>query len=230
MPSSRPDSIPAVISLVWQISPASILDVGVGFGKWGGLFREYTDIILSERDTDRYDKPNWKVTIEGIEAFPRYLTMLHAYAYDRIHTGDVRDVLPTLGKYDLVFMGDMIEHLPKPDGMRVIKQALNQSAHYVIITTPRRETGQEALCNNQYEVHRALWHPRDFVGLGSCDIAVLPNDILLAIFRKPGQPRVFPFVPGPKAWFRRAGGKLIRWLVGDGVWSTIRGRLRRAER
>ncbi len=39
MPSSRPNIIPIVIHLIRQLKPRSILDVGVGFGKWGHLFR-----------------------------------------------------------------------------------------------------------------------------------------------------------------------------------------------
>ena len=69
MPSSRPNTIPAVVHLLRQIQPRSILDVGVGFGKWGHLFREYTDIHESENDPARYPKKNWHVRIDGIEGF-----------------------------------------------------------------------------------------------------------------------------------------------------------------
>ena len=55
MPSSRPNTIPTVIHLVRQIKPKSILDVGVGFGKWGHLFREYTDINEAEHDLTLHD-------------------------------------------------------------------------------------------------------------------------------------------------------------------------------
>jgi len=41
---------PTVIHLIRQLKPISILDVGVGFGKWGHLFREYTDINEAEND------------------------------------------------------------------------------------------------------------------------------------------------------------------------------------
>ncbi len=57
MPSSRPNTIPTVIHLVRQLKPKSILDVGVGFGKWGHLFREYTDINEAENDPARYMPP-----------------------------------------------------------------------------------------------------------------------------------------------------------------------------
>ena len=40
MPSSRASTIPYVVYAIKQIKPESLLDVGVGFGKWGYLFRE----------------------------------------------------------------------------------------------------------------------------------------------------------------------------------------------
>ena len=66
MPSSRPNAIPTTVHVVRQLDPASILDVGVGFGKWGLLFREYTDIRASETDSHRYQKAAWKIRIDGI--------------------------------------------------------------------------------------------------------------------------------------------------------------------
>src|SRR5678815_1944899 len=110
MPSSRPNTIPTVIHLLRQLRPQSILDVGVGFGKWGHLFREYTDINEAERDPARYQRANWQVRIDGIEGHEPYITDLHRFLYNDLHIGDARVVLPRLPVYDLVFLGDIIEH------------------------------------------------------------------------------------------------------------------------
>jgi hypothetical protein len=117
MPSSRPAIIPSVIHWVLQLNPQSILDVGVGFGKWGHLFREYTDIVQAARDTARYHRPNWKVRVDGIEGHAAYLTEMHQYLYNNVYTGDAARILPTLPAYDLIFFGDIIEHFTKPDGL-----------------------------------------------------------------------------------------------------------------
>src|SRR4030095_10541174 len=109
MPSSRPNAIPTIIHLVRQLKPRSILDVGVGFGKWGHLFREYTDILEAERDPARYQRQNWQVRIDGIEGFPDYLTDMHRFIYNSIHCGDARLLIRSLGQYDLIFFGDIIE-------------------------------------------------------------------------------------------------------------------------
>src|ERR1051325_10519734 len=106
MPSSRPNTIPTVINLVRQLRPRSILDIGVGFGKWGHLFREYTDINESERDPARYPRSGWQVRIDGIEGHAPYVTEMHRYIYNEVHLGDAMELLPRLPIYDLVFLGD----------------------------------------------------------------------------------------------------------------------------
>jgi len=185
MPSSRPNTIPAVIHLLRQIEPQSILDVGVGFGKWGHLFREYTDICESEREPERYQRQNWHVQIDGIEGHEAYLTEMHRYLYNEIHVGDALDVLPTLGIYDLVFLGDVIEHLEKPDGERLLREALAHAGKAVIVSTPRFLTGQGPVCGNSLEQHRCLWTEEDFLNYEGAEVKVVDDTMLLAVILKP---------------------------------------------
>src|SRR5436190_5820502 len=162
MTSSRPNTIPIVIHLLRQFQPKSILDVGIGFGKWGHLFREYTDINEAESDPARYERKNWRVRIDGIEGHAAYVTEMHRYLYNHIHLGDVRDLLPTLPSYDLIFLGDIIEHFDKEAGMELLRLALTKAGKAVIVSTPKFETGQPDLCGNELERHRSLWSARDF--------------------------------------------------------------------
>ena len=230
MPSSRPHSIPFVISLVTQINPDSILDLGVGFGKWGVLFREYTDIIKSELDPPRYQRENWKIKIEGIEGFAPYITPLHNYIYDAIYIGDILEILPTLGKYDLVFIGDVIEHFPKEQGKRLIRLALEHTNRYLILTTPRFETNQPALCANELERHRSLWTAKDFRALAPAEVLILPGEILLTIYPKPGQPRILPVFKKPASKTRILGAKLARKILGDQLYQILRVKLKLKKR
>src|SRR6266496_5578847 len=108
MPSGRPNTIPTVIHLVRQLRPQSILDVGVGFGKWGHLFREYTDILEAEHEPARYQRQNWRVRIDGIAGHAAYLTAMHDYLYNKIHVGDAAVLIPNVPNYDLIFLGDIL--------------------------------------------------------------------------------------------------------------------------
>jgi hypothetical protein len=190
VPSSRPDAIPTVIALVRQLKPRSILDVGVGFGKWGHLFREYTDILEAENDATRYEKRNWKVRIEGIEGHAPYLTEMHRYIYDQIHVGDARSLIKTLGRYDLIFLGDVIEHFEKENGLSLLRDAIARAHKAVIVSTPKYDTGQQNLCGNELERHRSLWSAAEFRSLGNAQIKTIAGNILLALFRPEGSPKL----------------------------------------
>ena len=65
MPSSSPIHIPIVISIVRQMQPQSLLDIGVGFGKWGHLFREYLDVCRIDMVEETHQRDHWRVRIDG---------------------------------------------------------------------------------------------------------------------------------------------------------------------
>ena len=67
MPTSVPYGVPIIAGAARQLRPKSVLDVGIGFGKYGMLFREYLDIWDMECVAD-YDPAAWKTRIDGIEA------------------------------------------------------------------------------------------------------------------------------------------------------------------
>jgi len=190
MPSSRPSTIPTVIHLLRQLRPASILDVGVGFGKWGHLFREYTDILEAERDPARYEREHWQVRIDGIEGHAEYITEMHHFLYNHIYVGDARKLIPSGETYDLIFMGDMLEHLEKEPGYQLLNDALEKAKRAVIVTTPKFETAQTDLCANPLERHHSLWAVRDFLKFEGAIVRTVDRATLLAVLPKPGTPPV----------------------------------------
>jgi len=111
MPSSCHTPISAIIELVMQADPTSILDIGVGFGKYGMLCREYTDIWQR-----RYWRDDWQVTIDGIEPYGRYISEVQRSVYDHLHIGAVPEVLECLDRYDLILFIDVLEHLDRSVG------------------------------------------------------------------------------------------------------------------
>ena len=206
MPSSRPNTIPTVIHLLRQLKPQSILDVGVGFGKWGHLFREYTDILEAERDPARYQRKNWRVRIDGIEGHAAYLTPMHQFLYDQIHVGDVARLLPKLPRYDLIFLGDIVEHFDKAAGLALLGDAFAKAAKAVIVSTPKFETEQEDLCGNELERHRSVWSAKDFRGFPGASVKTVDGATLLAVLRKAGTP-----IPTNDLWI--AAGAMQHGLV-----------------
>lgn len=158
MPVSRSLAIPAVCETVLELNPESILDVGVGWGRWGVLFREYTDLWRS-----RFNKEEWETVIEGIEIWRPYDNPVLGYVYNRIFWGPAQDILPKIErKYDLVFLGDVIEHFAKEEGFEVLQMCVERAEKLVLVTTPLEFKPQKPKAGNPYERHLSFWSIEDF--------------------------------------------------------------------
>jgi len=173
MPHSSHHALTTVMDAVVRLQPASVLDVGVGYGKWGFLVREALDFM-----NGRHARHEFLVRIDGIEAFPGYTSPLYEWVYDDVHYGDVASVSDDLLPYDLVVIGDVIEHMPKSSGLRLLRSLLKKSRN-VIVATPSEFFEQEVL-GNPWEQHQSRWvredfaeWPYDFQMIGMSIVAVL---------------------------------------------------------
>jgi hypothetical protein len=155
---SDASNLPFVATELQRLNPRSILDIGVGFGKWGVVAREYL-----EAWNGRFRREEWQVRIEGIEIFEGYRNPMWAAAYDQIHIGDATQILNTLGQFDVGLICDVIEHIPKPAGRNLIDQLLAH-CRTVILTTPLSFWPQGEEHGNASEKHLCLWQPEDFRG------------------------------------------------------------------
>lgn len=159
MGTSNWQNISYNIELIRKINPMTILDIGVGFGRWGILLREFLEIW----DNAKYDG-NWERIIDGVEIFPGYIKEYHKYFYNNIYFGDALAFLENLNSgYSLINFGDVIEHMTKSNGEKAIELALSKS-RFVLITIPIGEHWeQEGTAENPNEAHKSVWYNRDFV-------------------------------------------------------------------
>lgn len=91
MPSSHYFQLNEIVDLIALTNPVKVLDIGVGFGKYGFLAREYLELW---KDGGEYQK--WDRQIDGIEAFEPYITPVHKFIYNTIFIGNALDILPSL--------------------------------------------------------------------------------------------------------------------------------------
>ncbi|HEX3426909.1 MAG TPA: methyltransferase domain-containing protein [Acidimicrobiales bacterium] len=168
---------------VVRLQPTRVLDIGPGYGKWGFLVREALDFMAG-----RLAPEEWQVTVDGIDAFP-YASPILDWVYDKVISGPALDHLDELRGYDLVIMGDVIEHFEKDDGLCLLRALLAHNKN-VVIATPL-DFFQQEIANNPYEQHLSRWSEADFREWPA-DYDVVGGAIIVALLAGKGATRPSP--------------------------------------
>lgn len=233
MPSSLHASISYVLQQITRLKPTSVLDVGVGFGKWGFLCREYLDVFHG-----RVYRHQWQTRIDGIEAFVGYYEAFREaqwQVYDKIIQGRIEDEIDKLENYDLVILGDVVEHLEKPVALRVLR-ALKRKAKHLILSLPLGDGWLDnvVVAGNDYEKHKSSWTQRD---IGDIFLFATPETTFQAgrgpvgVFVLEGeQETTVAAAPTPVAVASSSSGNVmlhvhnVGWIGGTGnfVWDMAR--------
>ena len=156
-----------------SLQPKSVLDIGVGWGTFGVLVREKTDAMAG-----RFFKKDWEVYLAGVEVYEPYTKLPHVKAiYSQVFNADIVDFVrryeQILGEellpetWDLIHAGDVIEHLEKEDGKKVLEWCVTHCKNF-ILQIPLGEVWAEhtpdpAMWHDQ-ERHRAAWFLHEFSG------------------------------------------------------------------
>lgn len=177
MPTSYPEAISSILELVRREKPRSILDLGVGFGKYGMLCREMLDIPF-----ERYSRETWQIVIDGVEGYAKYRNPIHDYVYNRVIYEPIQQAIKTLGVYDVTLLIDVLEHFEQTEGEGLIKEILEHTAKVLIVSTPRQPAKQTAYLDNTLEAHLSAWTPADLQRLGG-KVFEHPCGALIAVFR-----------------------------------------------
>ncbi|MDA1369481.1 MAG: class I SAM-dependent methyltransferase [Proteobacteria bacterium] len=170
MPFSHSSQISAIIGYLEMQQPSSVLDIGVGMGQYGFLARtnlEHFNLYeVSGETARRRDKSEWNVIIDGIEAYPGYLTPVHEYAYNEIFEGDALQLLPALANsYDMVLAIDILEHFEKQDGLRFLELIKARCNCHALVSTPK-DFVEQHVDANPFEDHRSHWVREDLEQAG----------------------------------------------------------------
>jgi hypothetical protein len=173
MPSSSHLQITDLMDWVVHLEPRSVLDIGVGNGKYGFLCREALD--------DPHAQPPTRIVLRGIEAYPQYLGEVHRLVYDEILVGNCVDILQKhQERYDLTLFVDVIEHLEKEQGHQLLNRILEISRN-VIVATPKGFAPQDDVYGNTFEIHRSGWEESDFQRYPGHLTKVVENKVLALV-------------------------------------------------
>ena len=147
MPYSAPCFNDLEVAIIRQLTVRKALDVGIGAGKFG-----------------LYLRAAWpEAHITGIELEPQYVERFGLEAiYNTVWVGRC---LPFLELYpeatwDIATLGDVLEHMPRSEGLDVIHALSYRTRHLLVVFPDRMPNGPwEGFVS---EVHRSVWVPEDF--------------------------------------------------------------------
>ncbi|MEK7208976.1 MAG: hypothetical protein AAB677_01805 [Patescibacteria group bacterium] len=212
MPGSHSQQLNEIVEIMILTKPKSILDVGVGFGKYGVLAREYLDLWTgADKKSEAYR--HWQTQIDGIEAYRDYLTPLHSFIYNQIYIGDACNIVPSIKNfsYDLILLIDVLEHLNYEEGLRLLNQ-LRRIGRNVLISTPKIMGEQDTLYGNKFERHIHQWRKTDLVNLS--ESILIPNEASFIIFSGQNISRIKALVKKKKRQsFHRSLKTLFPFLI-----------------
>jgi hypothetical protein len=198
--SSYKDTV-FVMDMVYRMSPTSVLDVGAGFGRWGFLCRCHIGVGESLQAC-----PEQPLRIDAVEGFKPNVSSIYPAVFNKTYIGDARQLLPTLGRYDIIVCSHMIEHMTKEDGWKLIEDMLARSSKALILGLPLNEPLRGALRGNEFEAHQSVWQKEDFKGRKAF-VKTFPFEgaVKLAVV-------VFPKTPEAEWVVKVARNPLRRWL------------------
>lgn len=164
MGTSNWHNVPFCVEGLMKIAPNRVLDVGVGYGRWGMIVREFCELW-----SWRLTPGDWKVRVEGVEGFAPNIHEYHRHFYNKIHVGDFRDIAPTLPRdWSVIIFGDVIEHFDKEEGLALLRWAVAAS-DYVMVNVPLDDVWpQGEAYGNTMEKHRSVWTSADFDAFPVC--------------------------------------------------------------
>lgn len=163
MPTSAWGYVTPILDKISELHTDSpikdILDVGCGGGKWGFLSRDLIDFYHNSV----YFKPEWELNIEGVEAFEKYRSPIYDFIYNKIYYKPIQELM--LDKeYDIIFFMEVIEHLEKEEGKKVLDLLVSKARKGIFLSFPpeydalgRHIFEQQDTHHNVYETHRSIW-------------------------------------------------------------------------
>jgi predicted SAM-dependent methyltransferase len=135
-----------------------VLDLGIGFGIYGGVVRQWLDLGV---------RP-WSTYLVGVEGWANYRSPMWDL-YDLIIADSIeRYASLRIEQFDCILIMDVIEHFTKEDGFRLLSSVRELVAPNgsMLIGTPAIFAEQGAVYGNEFERHRSVWSPADFESAG----------------------------------------------------------------
>jgi SAM-dependent methyltransferase len=158
MPIGSYSLVPYIAHQLCEHRPSRILDLGIGFGLYGAVVREWQDLGVQP----------WSTYLAGVEAWAAYGNPLWDL-YNLVVVDTIQNYLSSANEvFDFILMTDVIEHFTKDEGAWVLdamRDRLSPGGR-ALVGTPGLFFEQGAAFGNEFECHRSLWTAEDFLTRG----------------------------------------------------------------
>jgi len=103
----------------------------------------------------------------GVDLFEPYVKKARRLsAYKKVIKKDVMKISFKSGSFDVVHTSQLIEHLEKKEGLKLIEIMEKIAKNKVVIGTPNGHFHQDSYDENKLQEHKSSWSERDFRKLG----------------------------------------------------------------
>lgn len=107
------------------------------------------------------------VSSVGVELFKPYLEENKSRGlHSEYILADVRQIEFKQNSFDAVLALELVEHLTKEEGVKLIEKMEKWASKKVIISTPNRFLPQDEYDNNPLQIHKSGWSVEEFQKLG----------------------------------------------------------------
>lgn len=103
----------------------------------------------------------------GVEGYKPYLEQsMRKGIHSKYILGNILKQCFTEESFDAVMMLEVLEHLDKGDGIKLLNTIEQWASKVIIISTPNGFLPQKVIDENQYQMHRSGWSTAEIQGRG----------------------------------------------------------------
>ena len=166
MPESQQpsDGINHVHQEILKTPKVNVIDVGAGEGKWGKLLKGKVDLV------------------NGIEVWEPYIKKYNLLSlYDTLHNVNMMEFKYDDADYDVMILGDVLEHLKYEDAITFINEAKKHVATIYLIIPISLCVQDGSYYGNPFESHLYQWKDeelKELFGFKSIHVGFNPNGLV----------------------------------------------------
>jgi hypothetical protein len=128
------------LEAIADVAPERVLDLDLGFGRWGMLVRELCDDAAG-----RVHRENWRTHVEAITPHSAGVEEYHHFFYDWIHVGDALQSLTGMtDRWSLTVLGELLRDQPPATAQELLAAVLDRSDYVLMLVPLASEAGDSA--------------------------------------------------------------------------------------